>query len=302
MLISYKIDRVKRALQKARARLFLPPQKSHWHSWQPRLSIEKASLNKQGEISYRSRLAGNLKHAAYLKSEAEKEIIVVGSGPSIRTQNLASLPTKSTILLNGAISLIPSQKIIPLAIAIEDDRFVAKHFAMMKSCIPKEAICLFSPSVLRAIAERDENWLLNKTTIMIDNVCKPFEAERIQPTELINSPICIWHSQLKTGFSLGPHVGIFGVGTVAYTALQFATFCRPELIGLAGIDLTNANQPRFYETSKNKSWSGIDKAQSSILNGFQLGSKILAKHDIELENYSEVSTLKQIGIKYKKRI
>ncbi|TMV51864.1 glycosyl transferase, partial [Thioclava sp. BHET1] len=53
------------------------------------------------------------------------EITVIGSGPSLKGQAVGRLPERSAILLNGAISL--ADQIQPLAIAIEDERFVWRH-------------------------------------------------------------------------------------------------------------------------------------------------------------------------------
>ncbi len=54
------------------------------------------------------------------------------------------------------------------------------------------------------------------------------------------------------------------------SALQFALYCSPKTIGFLGIDISNAGEPRFYETSDETAFSGIARAEDRILEYFAL--------------------------------
>jgi len=169
-------------------------------------------------------------------------------------------------LLNGAIDLIGSQIADPLAVAIEDERFVWRHFVMMQAKIGKNTLCLFSPPVLRAICEHDPDWLIDRPVILIDNFLKPYGKARRKLPEFAGNEKVLLHDTANIGISLAPQEGVFPAGSVAYSALQFALACKPEVIGIAGIDLSNATEPRFYENNQNSAWSGIETRDSNLFS------------------------------------
>jgi hypothetical protein len=198
--------------------------------------------------------------------------------------------------LNGALHLLPSVITKPLAVAIEDERFVWRHFDLLKR-IPTGCVCLLSVSVIRAICELDRTWLRDRPIVLIDNLRKPYGVARRDTAELRKLNYVRLSEDGDVGFSDDPFAGIFQAGSVAVSAAQFAVSWTPRSIGFVGIDLSNADEPRYYETT-DKAYSGIVAAQQRIVDHLVLARNIAAERGIHVVNHSPVSALVGMGFGY----
>lgn len=290
---------VKRSLLKFFAPILWGRSLSHAQSWSPGLKLkmpEQTGL--VGSIIYRKQSVAELVHPAELKARAGSEIFVIGTGPSVKDNDLSRLGADTAILLNGAISLMSSVTPRPLAIAVEDERFVWRHFALMRSNIMPGTRCLLSVSVIRAICELDAVWLRDKTIIVIEDILKPYGAVRRKLDELRSSEHVRMDGNISTGFSHDPSIGVFQGGSVVVSALQFAVYCEPKIIGLFGIDLSNARQPRFYENAMSTAKSGVYEARERIVRHILLTRDVFGESGGALANYSKVSALCAHGVEY----
>jgi hypothetical protein len=77
--------------------------------------------------------------------------------------------------------------------------------------------------------------------------------------------------------------------------------CRPASIGLIGIDISNAAEPRFYEKKGSAAPSGLRRAEDRIVSHLVLGKAISAESNIELLNHSPISLLNRHGFTYDNR-
>lgn len=102
-------------------------------------------------------------------------IAVVGSGPSLRGQRIEALGDGTAILCNGAALL--AQRIRPLAVAVEDERFVFRHHEML-AALPRDIPLMLSPAALRAWAERGTEPLQDRTVALIENLARPLGGNR----------------------------------------------------------------------------------------------------------------------------
>ncbi|GGF85405.1 glycosyl transferase [Rhizobium wenxiniae] len=290
-----------RSATKLAIKLFFGRQWSHAQDWLPGLEIERVTDCSEGAVVYKNDRIVSLYRASVLKAAAGPIIHIVGSGPSLMRNDMGRMGRGTGILLNGAISLIGSPVAEPLGLAIEDERFVWRHFDLMRQKIRPGMICLFSVAVIRAICERDREWLRDKTIILIDNIRKPYRVARRTIPQVRELGIPIAKSEGEAAISLDPDAGVFQGGSVAISALQFALYCAPERIGMFGIDISNANQPRFYETKNDIAYSGIARAEARILSFFSLVKEVAAERNIELLNFSSVSALLKCGFPYDDR-
>lgn len=218
-------------------------------------------------------------------------LAVVGSGPSLAQQRMDALPPRTAILLNGAAQL--AQDIIPLAIAVEDERFVFRHSAMLKA-VPQSVPFLLSAAALRAVAERRPDILKDRRIALIDNLAKPVHGPRRKLDDPELDSIVL--RDADAALSRNPDRGVVIVGTVAFSALQIAMAARPRQIVLAGIDLSNADAPRFYETAQDSAPSGIIAGLDRSLAGFALARDHALAESIALVCASSVSALLALGI------
>jgi hypothetical protein len=67
---------------------------------------------------------------------------------------------------------------------------------------------------------------------------------------------------------------------------------------LVGFDLTNFDVPRFYETSSDKSWSGVQNSlDNRILPALKLMKEEAITSGMEITNCSDISVVPEAIIK-----
>lgn len=202
------------------------------------------------------------------------------------------------MLLNGAISLMGEKILEPLAVAIEDERFVWRHFSLMREkLMRREVPLLLSPGVIRAICDLNRDFLRGRPIILIDDIRKPYGLPRRDKTELAGLDFVVLEGE--AGFSSNPDKGVFQGGSVAISALQFALATRTREIGFLGVDIANANAPRFYEGEGDVAFSGIAGAEGRILAHIALARDVAEARGVRLSSHSQVSALGSIGLDYR---
>ncbi|WP_386679228.1 glycosyl transferase [Loktanella sp. R86503] len=257
----------------------------------PGLAVDRAS----GLVTWRGNPLLTLLSFAEIVPPDMPLIAIVGSGPSVADQDPTRLPPRSAILLNGAASLAGS--VPPLAVMVEDERFVFRHMAMLARLSPDIPL-LLSPAALRAMAERDSAVLKDRRVALIDNLAKPVnQARRTLADPALDAVLT--RGVNGTALSRDPDTGVVIFGTVALSAVQVALAATPNRILLVGIDLTNAaNTPRFYEVKGAAAASGIVAGLDRILGGFALARDLAGANDIMMTCASPVSALLDIEIAY----
>jgi hypothetical protein len=290
-----------RSLVKLGARLLLGRARAHAQDWFPGLAIRR-NPEGGGEVSYRGAWAAKLMDSSLLRTCEGGTVTIVGSGPSVALADLSRLVAGSAILLNGAIHLIGNPVAVPLAVAIEDERFVWRHFDLLRQKIGPRQACLFSVAVLRAICEHDSSWLADKRIVLIDDLRKPYGEPRRREAQLRGLDFACLDPAGECGFSLEPDRGVFQGGSVAVSALQFAVAALPKTIGFIGVDIRNAASPRFYETADETAYSGIAGAEARIVGHLALGRTVAAERGVDVINFSPVSALADAGFAFDSRL
>ena len=265
----------------------IAPRRAHRQDVWPHLGIDRDT----GAVTWRGRRLLRLAGFADIVPRDLPLIAIVGSGPSLALQKPERLPDRSAILLNGAATL--ADRLAPLAVMVEDERFVFRHMAML-TALPRDLPLMLSPAALRAVAERDAALLTGRPVALIDNLAKPVNAARRSLTDPALDHIVVRHGD--AALSTDPDRGVVIHGTVALTALQVALHARPRQVVLAGIDLSNAEAPRFYETGDSRAPSGIVAGLDRITAGFDAANRLATAQETELLCASPVSALLSLGI------
>ncbi|KQS72550.1 hypothetical protein ASG39_01955 [Rhizobium sp. Leaf371] len=293
---------LRRRLWKLAATLAYGRRRAHAHDWAPSLRIENAPYGPERTILFNGQPAGTLLPPSALSDLAGSDITIVGSGPSVREADLRTLANRSTLLLNGAIALVPERIPRPLAFVAEDERFVYRHFETFLAGLDRTILCLLSVAVIRAVLEHDADWLIDRPVILIDNLLKPYGENRRDLSDVSRMVAVTVGAPSRSGVSLDPGLGVFQGGSVAVSALQFALFCRPRVIGFIGIDISNAAQPRFYEKPGERVFSGVSEAEGRILAHIRLAKTVGEARGSVFVNYAPSSALQKIGIPYSDRL
>jgi hypothetical protein len=289
---------VARKIIKLGFQLLFGRRRAHWQDNWPFLKLIRAQHNTPGQILWKGQAAGTLFPVTEFYAAVGREVVIFGSGPSLRSQDVARIDASAALLVNGAVTLMPRLQ-GAFAIAIEDERFVWRHFGNMLQQLPRDPVFLLSPSVIRAILSHDASWCDGRRIVLIENLYKPFDGARRRFSDASVQKVVTGTGE--NCFSRDPGVGIIPAGTVAFSAMQFAIAARPECIGLAGIDLSNADGPRFYENGAQAA-SGIVGAEQRILNHFEYVAEQAGKLGVTIEVYSRVSALLTRGLPYSDRL
>ena len=298
----WRSDRpLSRSLIKLGARLLLGRSRAHAQDWFPGLAIRQTPEGER-EVLYRGAGVAKLLGSAVLRGGEGGTVTIVGSGPSVALADLSRLERGSAILLNGAIHLIGDGIAAPLAVAIEDERFVFRHFELIREKIAGGQGLLLSVAAVRAICEHDVSWLSDKRVILIDDIRKPYGFSRRKDAALRALDFVRLDPTGAYGISLDPDRGVFQGGSVAVSALQFALAARPKTVGFIGVDIRNADWPRFYERAGAVAFSGIAGAEQRILGHIALTKAVAEDRGIRLVNFSPVSALAEIGVAYDGRL
>ena len=232
-----------------------------------------------GELRFRGEVLCPLLPLSALAGRAGDTVAVVGSGPSMRGADPAQLPG-FPILLNGAASL----NLARAAVAVEDERFVWRHLPMLREALRPDTLRLFSPAVMRALAELAPQLLRSAPVILMENRDKPFGRPRPKPDGAM--------------VATDPQRGVVIAGTVAFSALQMALATGARRIALAGVDLSNAAEPRFYERPGDTAPSGLVTGQERILAHFAAALVLACARGVRLETVTPGSALEQVGVPY----
>ncbi|MFC5386045.1 hypothetical protein ACFPLB_08715 [Aquamicrobium segne] len=290
-----------RYLARIYCRLCYGALRSHNEEWWPGLRLQKPGLNgAAGSVEYKGRVLAPL--LPFSAKEKLEELIIVGSGPSLASQAIDKIPMSSAILLNGAVHLLSETDERPYAIVIEDERFIWRHWPDLCRLVPEPADVYFSTSVIRSLCETAPDWLARQRIHHLDFVHRPYLAPRRNIQHQKELPFLMWSDDGEVAISLQPRSGIVAAGSVAVTAAQLALSMQPAKIGLAGIDLTSTQMPRFYEQAGNQAMSRLDVAVERILAAFSLIAKEGGNRDIVFENYSPISLLINKNIPYSSRL
>ncbi len=89
-------------------------------------------------------------------------------------------------------------------------------------------------------------------------------------------------------FSTDIRQGIFDAGAVVYWALQILAALGFNTILVSGLDMTNFNQPRFYETQQEKLPSYLaTKVDTLVMPSFAHAAQVLQQRQIRVINSPE---------------
>jgi hypothetical protein len=88
------------------------------------------------------------------------------------------------------------------------------------------------------------------------------------------------------GFSSRIFDAVFDYFTVTYVALQIVAALQYRTIYIAGLDMNNFSQPRFYEDAQNKQRTMLDHYSTLIFPAFDAAAKYFQKENIQVYNLS----------------
>lgn len=217
--------------------------------------------------------------------------IIVATGPSVKTLDSALFQKNEYdyIGLNGAISLknTPFKYYI-----IIDHNFIENKFDLVLIIINNPQCTFFTTArclelILRQYDANQIQCTLKIIEIITENKIEHFMGIKTTLTEHLP------HAYVENdiGFSTKIFDAIYDYYTVAYVALQIAYALNYKHILIAGLDMNNFNQPRFYESSENKQPTRLEQDFVKISNAFHTAATFLDKQHVQVINLSAQSAV-----------
>jgi len=281
-------------------KLCLPAGKRHYSATFPSLSLDAA----HSCVYWNRKSVGILEPWSDFPNRG-RELLIIGSGPSVIEQldaidKISSMQQVDMVLLNGAATLVNDGLVSnPLAIIIEDGRFVLEKFTVLQS-LPGGTRLILSASALHALIYCDKSMLQYFDVWFMDSIQFPYRQPKRPLGEVLGPDVRI---DGNMGLSLNLAKGHFGCGTVMYAGIQLAFHLRSPRVLLAGFDLTNYQMPRFYETEANAAWTGVDNAyEKRILPALKLAKECALEFAMEIENCSHTSIVPRNLIPFSSRL
>ncbi|MNU25551.1 lipopolysaccharide core biosynthesis protein [compost metagenome] len=223
------------------------------------------------------------------------------SGPSVAQIDYAQCALGVVMGVNGSIALrarYPSLRFHYYAML--DAGFVKRRRDLVAEVLAQDLVLFVTPEVYRWIALLFDNRSVRCRIALFEEVHQRSLQPRARADELearlggdpelvlFDSP----HAMHAQGFSLNPARGLFGGGTVAYSALQLLAWLGAQTVYLHGLDLTTAAGPRFYETVATQLPTALDRQFSAHIEpAFRQASRLLHGRGIKVYNLSLLSRL-----------
>jgi KDO transferase-3 len=213
----------------------------------------------------------------------------------------ARCPLGVAMGVNGSIALRRGQPTLRFDYyAMLDAGFVRRRRDLVAEVLAQDLTLFVTPEVYRWIAFLFDRQSVRCRIALFEEVHQRALRPRARPEELeaqsaADPGLVLFdarHPVHAHGFSLDPPRGLFGGGTVAYTALQLLAWLGAKTVYLHGLDLTAAAGPRFYESAAAQLPTALDRQfPGHIEPAFRRAGRLLAERGIKVYNLSPASRL-----------
>lgn len=251
----------------------------------------KVIRNKEGHINqvfYKKNLIADNTICPISKNDT---CIIIATGPSINTTDPALFMKDEFdhVGINGAVSL----KNAHFEYYVIIDHNFAKNKSDLISKVLNNAECtLFTTARCLEIILRTYKIDKVQCTFKIIEIITETKIERFMGAKTtLAAPLPDAYMENNIGFSTNIFDAIYDYYTVAYVALQIAYALNYKNILIAGLDMSNFNQPRFYESDDNKQPTRLEQDFAAISSAFETAAHFLEKQQVQVINLSTQSAI-----------
>lgn len=261
----------------------------------PYVKITRATEGHISSLSLRGQPV-NIVNLSDLHQKFSGDLLLIASGPSVNETDFTPLQHIPAMGVNGAWFM--HDKIHFKFFVIVDMTFIDQRLSMVKEMVSDPEMLFFTTvrGVVKIIEYFGHSAIRCQIAVIEDACFKSF-----QPCVLNEEIHQHYKNEVSVSFSESNHniaffedirKGIFDAGTVAHWALQIIQFMGFRRVIIAGLDMNNFHQPRFYENENDKSPSGLEEQFSGLIEpAFRHASKVLKNRKIEVLNLSLKSAL-----------
>ncbi|VVE35409.1 hypothetical protein PIN31009_03849 [Pandoraea iniqua] len=223
---------------------------------------------------------------------------IVASGPSVADIDYNALPMHHVMGVNGAIALVDRAPVKFNYYCLLDAGFVRQRPDLARRIVARDLVLFVTPVVLARLLETYPMSAFGCRFYLVDDIFKRgMEAVRtpaaLRANPRVAASAAFFGDDSHLGYSFDIDNGFFHGGTVAYFALQVATWLGFSELYLHGVDLRDAAQtPRFYETMQSRAPTRLDAEFADLIEpSFRQASEVLRSRGVRVENLSRESAL-----------
>jgi hypothetical protein len=259
----------------------------HNRRYWPYYSVKRNAFGGIDKVYFRKKLIAD--NTLILKSDCKKSMLVA-TGPSIQKcpTDIFKRQDFDYIGVNGSISL---DFVNFKYYVIIDHNFTKNRFDLVLKVIQSQIIFFTTHRCLDIILRKINPEQIKCQIKIVETITKGMVERFLGPRITINPHQDYFYLEGEKGFSNHIHDSVFDYFTVSYVALQIVYSLSYEEIYLAGLDMNNFNQPRFYEKSTNKQPTMLDQYLTEIFPAFEVASHYLNKQNIKVYNLSLKSAI-----------
>ncbi|KYP95945.1 sugar glycosyltransferase [Sodalis-like endosymbiont of Proechinophthirus fluctus] len=224
------------------------------------------------------------------------DALITATGLSINEMDFAGLPAMTVVGVNGAYAL--KDRLDFQLYIIVDMSFIDRRTDVLRAIIADPTLTLFT--TLHGIARIIDRFTLPAVRCrlaLIEDACYRIYQPRVPGNgvgrHFGQDPHIRFNPDYPDiAFTTDIRNGIFDAGTVVFWALQILLYLGFTRLYIAGLDMTNFHQPRFYESDYDKLPSFLaEKFTSVIVPAFTLAREVLQQNGVEVKNLSLNSAL-----------
>ena len=269
-------------------KMCLPKEYKHNRRYWPYFSVQRNTQGDLEKVFFRKKLIADNTNQV---TTSKRKCVLVATGPSVKNidHKFFNNPEYDFIGVNGAISL---DYIHFKYYVIIDHNFTGNRFDLVMKVLQSDCTLFTTPRCLDVILRRIHPNTIKCSIRVIETISQDKTIDLFMgkqtPVDLSQS---YFHLYGQFGFSTNIFNAVFDYFTVAYVALQVAYSIGFKEIFIAGLDMNNFAQPRFYEDKENKQPTMLDQYLDLTLPAFDAASEFFKENHIDVYNLSPNSAV-----------
>lgn len=278
---------ISRSLYKLIYKIFFPKAAKHNRRYWPLYTVTRDPHYRIERIYYKKQLVSNNLAPQQIN---HKKCMLVAAGPSIQQLDPEILhrPDIDYIGVNGAIAF---ESITFSSYIIIDHNFVDCRFDLVRKVLNTDCTFFTTPRcldmILRQVRIDEIRCQIKIIETITDNIIEFFldHAKHYDQNEQD------FFIQKGFGFSQDIFKGTFDYFTVAYVALQVIYTLGYKEIYIAGLDMNNFTQPRFYEKHEHQQPTTLNRHVNEVFQAFDVAAALFHQKGIHVFNLSQSSAV-----------
>lgn len=275
-------DVVLRRLYKPIYKLSHPRSHRHNRRYWPHYNVERSPQGELRRIHFKKRLVVD---NTQLELSRNRSCMLVATGPSVNEvdQEFMHRSDIDYIGVNGAIAL---DGVSFSRYVIIDLNFTRNRFDLVRRVLGSRCTLFTVPRCLDFILRRVPPAEIRCDIKVVELICEG-EVERFfGPRVPVDTSLDHFYQYRSFGFSSRIFDAVYDYFTVTYVALQILCALQYRTIYIAGLDMNNFSQPRFYEDARNKQPTMLNHYATVIFPAFDAAASYCRKENIQVYNLS----------------